>query len=399
MDPVRLASRDGRVALTVVPYGLTVHALEIYHAGVVHDVLVGPEDPAAHRVLGRRFFGSIVGRYANRLPAGRSSGAGVEVDLAEWGGAGISHHGGPAPPGEPCAGLEQRGPLDTAVWTQAEPTLFGAEDVAGADAHATFALESPAGDQGYPGRVRIEALFTVRDCRRVVVAYRARLLDGDKTPLNLAQHWGFNLAASDPAFRGAPMDEHTLQLGPRGANLARLVLDERGVPTGALAPCAAWPAHNWGAGKRVGEAMPPGGYDDFYVWGAKCVPAGGAHVATLCGPTGLALRFYSNQAGVQLYTANSTPTAGPRKRVHRPAGGPELDGARCAAFLEFSAPHATFLRPSLWDAAGGDTVLRAGEVYDSWVAVDIELYGTRLWDGPDYKQVRKVNVGNKKQGT
>ena len=50
MDPVRLASRDGRVALTVVPYGLTVHALEIYHAGVVHDLLVGTEAPAAHRV-------------------------------------------------------------------------------------------------------------------------------------------------------------------------------------------------------------------------------------------------------------------------------------------------------------------------------------------------------------
>ena len=48
MDPVRLASRDGRVALTVVPYGLTVHALEIYHAGVVHDVLVGPELSLIH---------------------------------------------------------------------------------------------------------------------------------------------------------------------------------------------------------------------------------------------------------------------------------------------------------------------------------------------------------------
>ena len=84
-----LGSQDLRqevgVVVQVLPYGLTVHAIRMYHDGEWHDLLAGPENPADHARYGRRFFGQIVGRYANRLPAGPSEAGGVRVDLAEWG--------------------------------------------------------------------------------------------------------------------------------------------------------------------------------------------------------------------------------------------------------------------------------------------------------------------------
>ena len=65
-----LTTRDGRVALSVVPFGLTVHRLELRPHDAPVDVLVGPEEAKSH-ADGRAFFGSAVGRYANRLRAGK----------------------------------------------------------------------------------------------------------------------------------------------------------------------------------------------------------------------------------------------------------------------------------------------------------------------------------------
>ena len=66
----RLATRDGRVRVEVCAYGLTIHRIEVQRERRTFDVLAGPEDAADHRTLGRRFYGQVVGRYANRLPAG-----------------------------------------------------------------------------------------------------------------------------------------------------------------------------------------------------------------------------------------------------------------------------------------------------------------------------------------
>lgn len=70
MSLPRLAARDGRVRVEVCAYGLTIHRIEVQREGNAFDVLAGPEDAAEHRTLGRRFYGQVVGRYANRLPAG-----------------------------------------------------------------------------------------------------------------------------------------------------------------------------------------------------------------------------------------------------------------------------------------------------------------------------------------
>ncbi|WFD19880.1 aldose 1-epimerase [Malassezia caprae] len=350
-DAHHLKTRDGRVAVTVLGYGLTIQAIEVQAHDRVHDVLAGPEDLRVHS-RNRQFFGPVIGRYANRLPAGRTDTADVAVQLEEWGGAQIHHHGGPPPVAAPAESVEQRGPWDCVVWSRVEePQLFDAQALGAWDAVGVWAIESPDGDQGYPGRLRVEACVGVREVPArigdVHVEYRARLMDStDATPLNMTQHWGFYFGSHD----GSVLD-HTLQLGPRGARLERLALDAHGVPTGELVPCTD-AAHDWQLGKRIGASMPPGGYDHFYVWG----PSAG-RVAHVQGACGVAMDVTTNQTGVQLYTANAAaPLDGAAKRAHGQAYG-----RHCAAFLEFSAPHATFLRAPLARRAETDTLLRRGE--------------------------------------
>lgn len=298
--------------------------------------------------------------------------------LLTAGGKGVSHHGGPEAANVKGDGL-QRGPFDRVPWTPIAPSearLYEAETYDAADAVAVFALDSPSGDQGYPGSLHVEALITVSSVAhyagKVHVQYRAELTGGaNATPLNMTQHWGFNLAApTEPTI-----DQHVLQLGPPGSSLRRLVLDQRGIPTGELDACKG-AEHAWSEGKLIGDHMPAQGYDDFYVWGRQSADDGGLAARLSAPASRVKIEFRTNQAGAQLYTANGQPrdadalaAGGVRKRLHRRDDSPAGNATRSAAFLEFSAPHATFCTPGFAEIAGSDTILRAGYVYRNWVEI------------------------------
>lgn len=198
-DPVILST--GRLRLTLLPYGLTFHALEVLprpssSSTTVRDLIVGPAHPTEHHhahPTGRKFLNQTVGRYANRLPAGRSVlPAGAVIDLA--GDGGVCLHGGKAG-------------LDTVVW-EVRPVggseLFGEGEV-GANS-ALFRHESAAGTDGFPLGVVVEGVVGVVEGQgdklgTVRVQLRAKVVEeGNEeeeakgTPVNLTVHWGFNLA-------------------------------------------------------------------------------------------------------------------------------------------------------------------------------------------------------------
>ena len=84
MDGVVLKARDGSLEVEVLCYGMTIHAIRVLNQGQMYDILAGPDDPGAHANQ-RRFCGSLVGRYANRLPAGALSNREFTVFAQEWG--------------------------------------------------------------------------------------------------------------------------------------------------------------------------------------------------------------------------------------------------------------------------------------------------------------------------
>lgn len=93
LAPIVLAHESTPLSISVLPYGLVVHAIELKPTtdGLIyeeHDLVPNYQDPADHAYPNRSFFAPIIGRFANRLPVGESAfGKGAErgtVQLEEF---------------------------------------------------------------------------------------------------------------------------------------------------------------------------------------------------------------------------------------------------------------------------------------------------------------------------
>ncbi|GJE89745.1 galactose mutarotase-like protein [Phanerochaete sordida] len=408
-----LPSLTPSLALEVLPHGVTFHRLYVQADGKTHDILVGPEDPATH--LQQKYTNSLVGRYANRVPVAPAA-------LAKGPAQGalaprpnekptVSLHGGvqgfDAHVWEPLLD-----PSEAQLFTPAERATIQA-DFPG-QAGVVFARTSDDGEEGYPGRLRVEVFVGLAGPRgkaideatgeyclgSLVVVYRAKLEDADKvTPINLTQHWGFNLDASlqdgsAPSVHGHKLKikaKHTIELDPATA-----------LSTGRLAPVAG--THHDHAAKAagtIGEQFEQG-YDEFYVFDRPAHPvatrlpaeaedanvlndvlsqsparaAADPLVLLASDKSGLKVVFESNQSGVQFYTNNLTsPAKNARKRIHGGSGEFGKDGydVGSAAFLEFHEPLAAFLAENAGTrgASGDDTLLAPGELYNNFVRADV----------------------------
>ncbi|KAJ7129045.1 galactose mutarotase-like domain-containing protein [Mycena filopes] len=424
-----LPSLTPSLALEVLPYGLTLHRLFVQADGRTHDIVIGPEAPEEH--VTQKYTNTVVGRYSNRVPVGthkvERKGITSEVTAILNEGTRVSLHGGPVG-------------FDALPWTlltpEDPPTLFTAKELAhipissSPSSHAVFRLVSPDGDQGFPGKLITEALVAViepgeqertyrkpgdaapenveYDLGSVVFVYRAKLDEGERkvvTPVNLTQHWGFNLEGSQRENQESPsVKGHTLTI--KADHIVKRDADS--LPTGFI-PSAGTPHEH--AGKLIGEQYPEHGYDDYYLFpktleraptriplaafptldllqdvlrpshptpGATAAERGtrSAPVVELASAkSGLKLVFDSNQAGVMFYSnAWTNPQKGARKKIHGGSGikgkGDSYD-AGSAAFLEFHDPLAAFLDPANKDKE--DTLLTSDEIYHNYVRCDVRF--------------------------
>lgn len=135
-----------------------------------------------------------------------------------------------------------------------------------------FSLISESGDQGFPGKLLVEVLVSLVEPKgpqttqpelnlgAVVIVYRAKLLDeAVVTPINLTQHWGFNLDASlkDEIPDSLSVKEHALTIKSDHT----IELDASGLSTGELLPVkGTHHAHAEKASGKIGENWPESGY-------------------------------------------------------------------------------------------------------------------------------------------
>jgi len=234
----------------------------------------------------------------------------------------------------------------------------------------------------------------------IVIVYRAKLVDlpeGQKkvTPINLTQHWGFNLDAS------LQEGEETLKVLSHGltikaSHIAELQPDF--LPSGRYIHVAE-ADNSSGAhihdNKRIGDLLPGIGYDDYYLLSPRSdlklasphrisisefsdaldlvndilTVRNDAVLKLTSDKSGLAVEFDSNQAGLMFYTDNHTNTKGYRKKIH---GGTGLQGdgyiPQSAAFIEFHEPLSAFLYPT---STSTDTLLTSDEIYNNYVRANI----------------------------
>lgn len=129
-----------------------------------------------------------IGRYCNRLPSGEvkfPSASGEKTFTPEvFGDPGTSLHGGPGEVGWDTKPYQYLSVGEATLFTDAEKKSLQADGVTA----GVWAYESPDGEGGYPGKVRFEfavVLSEEGDKPSVALVYRAKLLSGEATPLNL----------------------------------------------------------------------------------------------------------------------------------------------------------------------------------------------------------------------
>jgi aldose 1-epimerase len=266
---------DADLTVKITTFGARVVSIEAPDkTGKKADVVLGYDNVGAYEADKTTYFGSIVGRYGNRIAKGTFTidGNTYHVPVNNNGNA---LHGGPAG-------------YSSQVWT-------GKEIPNGVE----MSLVSPDGDMGFPGTLTVHVRYTVEG-KSLKINYSATTTK--PTVLNLTNHSYFNLAGNG---RGTILDEEMMIPADRYTPV-----DATQIPTGELAPVEGTPfdfRKPTAIGARINDKNEQltigGGYDHNWVLnGAE----GTLHVAAKAyDPTsGRTLTEMTTEPGVQFYSGN-----------------------------------------------------------------------------------------------
>ena len=277
--PVELYTLTNRRGLEarVATYGGTLVSLLVPDAqGAFSDVVLG-FDTLEPYLADHPYFGSVIGRYANRIREGTFTLGGRQYQLPT--NDKTNHlHGGPHG-------------FHTMMWkpeplvTQQGPAL-------------KLRRRSVDREEGYPGALSVEVRYTLTHDDELVLDYTASC--DAPTIVNLTNHAYFNLAG-----RGS-IENHVLRL----AAARFLPVDSTLVPTGELRPVGGT-AFDFTAGRPIGERLRSddeqlrhaGGYD--HNWVLDAAGPGERFAAEVHEPaSGRRMIVHTTQPGVQIYSGN-----------------------------------------------------------------------------------------------
>ncbi len=278
VDVYTLTNKNG-VEAKITNYGATLTSIKAPdRTGKLDDVVLGYDSIDGY-LAKNPHLGAIAGRYANRIANGEFKLNGKTYTLAKNNGP--NHlHGGPN-------GFYKQ------IWT--------ASDASGKDGQAvSFKYLSKDGEENYPGNLTAIVTYTLTDKNELKIDYQATT-DKD-TVLNLTNHAYFNLAGAG----SGDVLGHELKINSKETT----VVDKTLIPTGKMAPVAGTPFDFnklTAIGARINdknEQLEIGqGYDHNFV-----LATGGslaAQAVEVYEPTtGRVMEVFTDQPGVQLYTAN-----------------------------------------------------------------------------------------------
>ena len=192
-----------KIRVKAITYGGIITNIEVPDKnGKWQDVVLG-YDKLADYELKNRFFGALVGRFANRIENGLAEIDGKKVQLSINKAPNQSHGGNKG--------------FDKLIW-QATPE----QTPNAAKLHLT--LTSPDGAEGFPGELIMKVTYSATTNGELIVEYAAT---SDKTTiLNPTQHSYFNLSGSEQSDVLA----HKLQINA----LQTIELKPDSLPTGRL---------------------------------------------------------------------------------------------------------------------------------------------------------------------
>lgn len=288
------------ITATFIPYGARLTSLLVPdRSGTDQDIAVGYDNPEQYfedSTTNHTYFGTIVGRYGNRIKNSTFSLAGktYRIPANENNGANTLHGG--------LIGYDQRN------WTV---TSRSARSI-------TFTLFDNA-FEGFPGSVITHATYTVSSAisgadgeRRPRLTVRTVSMALDlETPIMLVPHFYWNLGAfTTPTI----LVDQTLWM-PYSKRY--IEVDSILVPTGTIATVAARPVLDFTSPKTVGRDIGSAtnicgndctGYDNAFILdrprGIGAEAENSPVLSLWSKTTGIRMDVSTNQQGLQIYSCN-----------------------------------------------------------------------------------------------
>lgn len=265
--------------MTVTNYGGLITSLKTADkSGTIEDIVLGYDSLSGY-LAKSPFFGALVGRYGNRIGKGKFTLDGKTYTLAVNNGPNHLH-----------GGLKG---FDKVVWAATPST-----SAEGASLKLTYLSKDM--EEGYPGNLQVEVVYTLSNDNALTVDYTATT--DKKTVLNLTQHTYFNLSGNTKR----DILGHTITLAA-----SKFVPVDKGlIPTGKLQDVKGTP-FDFTTPHTIGERINAndeqiktgGGYDHCWVLDKtdKSLTSAATAYDSISGRT---LEVLTTEPGVQFYTGN-----------------------------------------------------------------------------------------------
>jgi aldose 1-epimerase len=243
---------------------------------VMEDVVLGFENVADY-IKDSPYFGAVVGRYGNRIAAGKFNLDGKSYTLAAQNN-GQHLHGG-------LKGFDKK------VW----------KTVAKKDGSLTLSYLSVDGEEGFMGNLEIQVTYSLSEDNAISMDYMAKT--DQATVLNICNHSYFNLSGN---VKRDVLD-HNIQLNAPFF----IPIDKVLIPTGEIKSVKGGP-FDFTSPKKIGldinaddtQIAFGGGYDHCYAFDKA--PGAFGKIAHVEDPeSGRIMEVFTTEPGVQFYTGNN----------------------------------------------------------------------------------------------
>jgi aldose 1-epimerase len=258
---------DNGMELQVSDFGATILSLKVPNKnGTLTNVVVGLEQaedyltaPYSDVTL---FLGSSIGRYAGRISKGE-----FEIESKVFpvpNSDGVHLHGGDG--------------FDKKFWSLKSKTANA----------VVLTYVSRHLEEGYPGRLEVEALFEITENNCLIVSYSATT--DQPTPVNLTCHPYYNLNGSDSVL------DHELWIN----SSKHLEVDEQLIPTGTILDSENT-VFNFRKPSKINKTNFVG-FDDTFV-----MDQGQLKAKLSSSQTGIEMKVYANEPAMVIYTPKQFP--------------------------------------------------------------------------------------------